>query len=62
LAGLSVKEPGVSLSGIFGQAQRSGSLFRRPGKICRGQLSQLTLKPQAVDGPNDGFDNAVFVK
>jgi len=30
--------------------------------FCRDELSQLTVKQQAVDGPKAGFDNALFVK
>jgi hypothetical protein len=37
-------------------------LFRRRRQFCRGELSQLTVKRQAVDGPKAGFDNALFVK
>ena len=30
--------------------------------FCRGELSQLTVKRQAVDGPAVGFDNRLFVE
>jgi hypothetical protein len=35
---------------------------RRLCCFCRDELSQLTVKRQAVDGPKAGFDNALFVK
>jgi hypothetical protein len=35
---------------------------RRLFYFCRDELSQLTVKRQAVDGPKAGFDNALFVK
>jgi hypothetical protein len=50
------------LSGTLPERIACTAYSRRYFYFCRDELSQLTVKRQAVDGPKAGFDNALFVK
>jgi hypothetical protein len=56
------REPDFACPAYYRGAIARGVYSRHLFCFCRDELSQLTVKRQAVDGPKAGFDNALFVK
>jgi hypothetical protein len=56
------REPDFACPAYCRGALRASLIPRYLFYFCRDELSQLTVKQQAVDGPKAGFDNALFVK